>query len=180
MNPLLAAREQFTAEAPLWLGMAWVIWTLPFLWIALSMSVRRAAFLGVSPWWGLVVLVPVVNLVGMAVMACIPDRWSQPLSQAEQIRREEVDRQLAAAYASPMTPPSYKPPGRPVDLRSGIVAAMLGLGGGTLFLVVVVLGSVYLFDRLRPHDVLRHSRRHRRTGCLLLERADTPLAGAHD
>ncbi len=146
VNPLLAAREKFTADAPLWLGMAWVIWTLPFLWIALSMSVRRAAFLGASPWWGLVVLVPVVNLLGMAVMACIPDSWSQPLSQSEQNRREEVDRQLAAAYASPLTPPGSGPLSRPVEPRSGVVAAMLGLGGGALFLVLVVLGSVYLFD----------------------------------
>src|SRR5689334_14128723 len=47
VNPLLSAREQFTTTAPQWLGMAWVIWTLPFLWIALTMSVRRAAFLNI-------------------------------------------------------------------------------------------------------------------------------------
>jgi uncharacterized membrane protein YhaH (DUF805 family) len=146
VNPLLSAREKFTADAPLWLGMAWVLWTLPFLWIALTMSVRRAAFLRISPWWGLVVLVPVVNLLGMAVMASIPDSWAQPVSEAEKRRREEVDGQLAAAYQSPSVPPSPAPPARGSQPLSGVVAAILGLGGGAMFLVLVVLGSVYLFD----------------------------------
>jgi len=51
VNPLVSAREKFTTDSP-WLGMAWVLWTLPFLWIALTMSVRRAAFLNLSPWLG--------------------------------------------------------------------------------------------------------------------------------
>ena len=46
VNPLITSRERFTAAAPLWLGMGWVLWTLPFLWIAVSMSIRRAAFVG--------------------------------------------------------------------------------------------------------------------------------------
>src|SRR5689334_1595397 len=38
VNPFLSGREKFTHVAPEWLGMAWVLWTLPFLWIALSMT----------------------------------------------------------------------------------------------------------------------------------------------
>ena len=37
------------------------------------MSVRRAAFLNLSPWLGLIVLVPVVNLVVMLILAYWPD-----------------------------------------------------------------------------------------------------------
>jgi uncharacterized membrane protein YhaH (DUF805 family) len=145
VNPLLSAREQFTSDSP-WLGMAWLLWTLPFLWIAVTMSVRRAAYLNLSPWLGLLVLVPVVNLVTMVVLACIPDRWSQPIPAAEQHEREIVEAQLAAAYAPPLTDPF-----KPRDLRrattlAGIVAALVGLVGGAIFLVAGVIVSVYVIN----------------------------------
>jgi uncharacterized membrane protein YhaH (DUF805 family) len=146
VNPLLSAREQFTETAPQWLGMAWVIWTLPFLWIALTMSVRRAAFLNISPWWGLAVLVPVVNLVFMIVLACVPDTWATPISAEEQRRKDEVDAKLAEAYAPPLTDP-FEPVGkRRRSPTNPVLAAIIGLAGGAGFLVLVVLGSVYLFD----------------------------------
>src|SRR5262245_59456320 len=63
VNPLLSARENFAQGAPDWFGILWVIWALPFLWIAVGMSVRRALDAGVSPWNGLWVLVPFANLI---------------------------------------------------------------------------------------------------------------------
>jgi hypothetical protein len=48
------------------------------LWIAISMSVRRAADAGASPWLGLAVLVPVFNLPVMLVLAALPtSRWAR-------------------------------------------------------------------------------------------------------
>jgi hypothetical protein len=146
VNPLLSARQQFTVNAPEWFGMAWVIWTLPFLWIALTMSVRRAAFLNLSPWLGLLVLVPLVNLLGMAIMACIPDSFAKPLSPEELQRREESERQLAAAYSPPLSDPFVPGPRRSRGPLAGIAAALIGLAGGAVFMVLSVLGSVYLFD----------------------------------
>ena len=75
VNPAFSIRYQYLAPpAPDWL--AWVIfaWSLPFLWIAVTMSVRRAANAGVAPWIGLLVFVPVVNLILMLVLACLPQR----------------------------------------------------------------------------------------------------------
>lgn len=74
MNPLLSVRTEILRPAPEWVGWAIVVWTLPFLWIAISMSVRRVADAGGSPWCGLVVLVPVVNLFFMLAMCLIPSR----------------------------------------------------------------------------------------------------------
>lgn len=145
VNPLLSAREQFTADAPQWLGMAWVVWTLPFLWIALTMSVRRAAFLNFSPWWGLLVLAPVVNLITMAALACIPDRWATPISAEDQRRKDEADAKLAEAYAPPLTDP-FKPIGWRRSPTNPVLAALIGLAGGAGFLVLVVVDSAYLFD----------------------------------
>jgi uncharacterized membrane protein YhaH (DUF805 family) len=141
VNPLVSSRERFTADAPLWLGMGWVLWTLPFLWIAVSMSVRRAAFLGYSPWWGLLVLVPIFNLVTMLVLACISDPGAQRATDQEEAEK------LTEAYRPPPSM-SYPVPRRTNDLplTSGIIAALLGLAGGAGFLVIMVVLSVYLFE----------------------------------
>jgi uncharacterized membrane protein YhaH (DUF805 family) len=72
LNPLVSLRTQMLQGAPPWVGWALVAWSLPFVWIALSMSVRRAADAGSSPWLGLLVLVPVVNLVFMLAMCLVP------------------------------------------------------------------------------------------------------------
>lgn len=68
VNPVLSARAEFLGPAPQWLAWVWFLWTLPFLWIAVSMSVRRMADAGNSPWLGMAVLIPVLNLVFMLVM----------------------------------------------------------------------------------------------------------------
>lgn len=48
--------------------------TLPFLWVGVSMSIRRAADAGTSPWAGLFFLVPFVNYVTMLVLAALPSK----------------------------------------------------------------------------------------------------------
>ena len=81
LNPLISARFKMIQGAPEWLGWTWFVWTLPFLWIAITMSVRRAADAGLSPWSGFLVLVPVVNLLFMIGMCLVPtkrgDYWQQ-------------------------------------------------------------------------------------------------------
>lgn len=42
-------------------GLLLLLWTLPFLWIGASMTIRRALDAGLSPGWGLLFFVPVVN-----------------------------------------------------------------------------------------------------------------------
>jgi FtsH-binding integral membrane protein len=144
VNPLLSARESFTADAPLWLGMAWALWTLPFLWIALTMSVRRAAYLGQSPWWGFVVLVPIVNLLGMAALALMPDPRTHTDDDAERLQHEREAEQVAEAYRAPLVEPVE--PARKKSPTNGVVAALVGLAGGAGFLVLSVLVSVYVLD----------------------------------
>jgi len=50
------------------------IWTIPFVWIALSMSVRRAVDAGCTAWVGVLVLVPYVNYVVMLLLVAGPSR----------------------------------------------------------------------------------------------------------
>lgn len=72
LNPLLGAREAILRPAPVWLPAVIYLWTLPFLWIAVSMSIRRAADAGTSPWLGFVVLIPIMNLALMLVLCLFP------------------------------------------------------------------------------------------------------------
>lgn len=76
LNPLLSVRGRYLdPPAPDWLGWALVVWSIPFLCIATTMSVRRSLDAGVGPWMGLWIFVPVVNFVLMLVLCLMP---SQP------------------------------------------------------------------------------------------------------
>src|SRR5665213_271252 len=73
VNPLLSMRQEFfKPPVPEWLPWAMFFWTLPFLWVAAGMSIRRATDCGMSSWWGLIVLVPFLNLVGLILLCLFP------------------------------------------------------------------------------------------------------------
>lgn len=83
LNPSIMAKQRILEGGPEWLGWALFAWNLPFIWIALSMSVRHAAVGGIDPWWGLAVLVPVFGW-GMIFALCLmddrtPEHW-KPLN----------------------------------------------------------------------------------------------------
>ncbi|MGZ3694397.1 MAG: DUF805 domain-containing protein [Bdellovibrionota bacterium] len=65
--------------------LAFLLWSIPFIWIGLSMSVRRAENAGLSPWWGTLFFVPVLNLGLMAVFCLIPERPDAPAPQRDTI-----------------------------------------------------------------------------------------------
>lgn len=53
---------------------------LPFLWVGVTMTIRRAADAGYSPWLGILFLVPGVNYLTMLFFAAVPstkkdDKW---------------------------------------------------------------------------------------------------------
>ncbi len=126
VNPLMSAREKFAGGAPEWFGMAWAIWTLPFLWIAVGMSVRRALDAGISPWHGLWVLVPFANLPAMLVLACLPsaDVWSD--------------------FWNPDT--GRLEPSTGIEAVVTLRAAIGGIAVGALYASVLAQVSVYMFD----------------------------------
>jgi uncharacterized membrane protein YhaH (DUF805 family) len=115
VNPVWVLREQLMRDAPVWLGPVLVLWTLPFLWIGVSMTLRRAADAGRSPWWGLLFFVPVVNYAVMAWLALLPSR---------------------AHRGGPATPPTA------VDLR--LRAGLLGVAAALAITIPTVMIGVYL------------------------------------
>jgi uncharacterized membrane protein YhaH (DUF805 family) len=99
LNPLLSTRMELTRGGPDWLPWAVFVWTLPFLWIAVSMSVRRAADAGMSPWIGLLVLVPIVNLMLMVLFCCLPHQSGEHWSPQQDDLARDSDRGMSAAMA---------------------------------------------------------------------------------
>jgi uncharacterized membrane protein YhaH (DUF805 family) len=117
LNPLWSAREQVLRGAPSWLAPVLVVITLPFLWIGVSMTLRRAVNAGISAWNSLLFFVPVVNYVLMAVLCVLP----------------------VATQARPHVGPSTSPT---VDDR--LTSALLGVAASIGITLVTVGIGIYL------------------------------------
>ena len=141
VNALLSAK---LPSAPPALLPLLALWTLPFLWIGVSMSMRRALDAGRSAWLALLFFVPGVSYVFMAVMSALPSRESTRLA------------------FEPPRPHEHRLPGALVAIAAG---AAVGLGmlalsifalasyGASLFLgtpFVVGALTAFFFNRRYP------------------------------
>jgi uncharacterized membrane protein YhaH (DUF805 family) len=117
LSPLWSTRQQLLQHGPSWLLPVLVAIALPFLWIGVSMSMRRAVDAGGGPWSALLFFVPVINFALMAVLSLLPSSsraWGGP------------------AEAQPPV----------VDDR--MTSAMLGVAASLGITVLTVLLGVYL------------------------------------
>ncbi len=67
LNPVWTMRQQALRGVPTWAVLALALWTLPFLWVGVSMSMRRALDAGRSAWLALLFFVPLVNYALMVL-----------------------------------------------------------------------------------------------------------------
>ena len=58
--------------APSWLLPVLALWALPFIWIGVSLSLRRTIDAGLSPWLTVVFFIPFVNFVLMLILVIAP------------------------------------------------------------------------------------------------------------
>ena len=100
ITPVLFMDAQRFHFAPSSLPML-ALWSLPFLWIGVSMSMRRALDAGRSAWLALLFFVPIVNWIFLLVMCLLPSAPGEPRI-AERKRSIEVFdvRQCALAIAA--------------------------------------------------------------------------------
>ncbi len=153
INPLLTLRNQALGggpdvKAPEGLLIEMAIFTLPFLWIGVSMTLRRAVDAGFSPWLGLLFFVPGVNYLTMIVLAILPSKAtsSWPLPAPPPV----LDAQLTSALLG-------------VAASVGIAGAMtllsvFGLGkyGASLFFgTPLLMGAcaAFLFNHKHPRSM---------------------------
>ncbi|MFO0983772.1 MAG: SRPBCC family protein [Planctomycetota bacterium] len=145
LSPLWTERSAKLAQAPPAFLIAMALWTLPFVWVGATLSIRRAEDAVGSGWLGLLFFVPIVNYALMLVLCLLPTR--------------ALPRTAAPAAADPRL-------GRPLFLVVGL--AMLGgaltafgvyaarsyglaLFVGTPFVLGVLTG--FLFNRSRRHSL---------------------------
>lgn len=141
VSSLLSAKLQTAPRALLPLL---ALWALPFLWIGVSMSMRRALDAGRSAWLALLFFVPGVSYLFMAVMSVLPSRASHRLAH------------------EPPRPYEHRLPGALVAIAAGVAVGvgMLALSiyalrsyGASLFLgtpFVVGALTAFLFNRRYP------------------------------
>jgi uncharacterized membrane protein YhaH (DUF805 family) len=131
-NPLITQRlEQFGSVGA---GVVF-IWTLPFIWIGLSMSLRRAVDAGIPAWIGGLFLLPLVNWLVMLMLAVLPSR------PRAAIPAEPAREPAGAGDASVGTDDADDQRSRSLQVVLLSVAAGAGIGAAMVALSVYVLQS---------------------------------------
>ena len=88
VSPVASLVSVKLRDAPPALLPVLALWALPFLWIGISMSMRRALDAGRSAWLALLFFVPGVSYVLMLAMSVLPSRV-RPLPNVETPRSYE-------------------------------------------------------------------------------------------
>ena len=144
LSPVTALLSAKLVAAPPALLPLLALWALPFLWIGVSMSMRRALDAGRSAWLALLFFVPGLSYAFMAVMSVLPSREPR-----------RPPRETPRAYEQRL-------PGALVAIAAGAVVglAMIALSvyalrsyGASLFLgtpFVVGALTAFLFNRRYP------------------------------
>jgi len=78
LNPSLGMRGASMGLPPETIIWTLVVWSVPFYWIGITMTVRRAADAGLRPFWALLFFVPVVNYFFMLLLCILPSRPALP------------------------------------------------------------------------------------------------------
>ena len=61
-------------DSPTSLYVFLIMWALPFMWIGVAMSARRARDAGLSLWLGLGFMIPLLNYLVILLLVCLPGR----------------------------------------------------------------------------------------------------------
>ena len=81
---------------PSYLGPLLAVWTLPFMWVGVCMTMRRLLDARRSPWWALLFFVPPLSYLLMTALSVVPSR--EPL--AESARPDPAAARIPAALSS--------------------------------------------------------------------------------
>jgi hypothetical protein len=140
--PSMILREPKMNTWPAWLVVALIVWTLPFLWIGVSMTLRRAVDAGRSPWLAMVFFVPLVNYLLMLVLSLLPSRPRSRRAEESHVTPASLHAVGAALLAS-----------MPVGIALVVFCTViLRAYGGTLFLgIPFLVGAVsaFVLNRVR-------------------------------
>jgi uncharacterized membrane protein YhaH (DUF805 family) len=126
LNPLYSLRTRSFHGGPTWLFATMTVFALPFLWVGVTMSVRRAVDAGAAAWVGLLFIVPLANYFIMILLCVLPSRAGT--------RWHPEPRSIYRGSDQP--PPS-------LHIDSGLKSALLGVAGAVGVGLAMVWISVY-------------------------------------
>ncbi len=90
LSPMLSTRYPGFSAAPDWFFVTFIFWSLPFIWIGVGMSIRRAADADYSPWLGILFFIPVVNYFLMLALSLAPtsnsSKWGEENVNADSLK----------------------------------------------------------------------------------------------
>jgi len=95
LSPLWSTRQHVLQGAPAWLAPVLVVITLPFLWIGVTLTLRRAVNAGLSPWTCLLFFLPGTNYVLMLAL-CLWLPSTKP-AREQAVPPPQVDERLTSA-----------------------------------------------------------------------------------
>ena len=84
LSPSLAWRLEGVSNANLSV-LVMAMLSLPFVWIGVSMSIRRSRDAGLSPWVGLLFFVPLINWLMIVALCVAPARRGKEQREADQL-----------------------------------------------------------------------------------------------
>jgi hypothetical protein len=93
MTPLFAQRLASAPEAanlPMAYAVFLLVWSLLFAWIGAQWSARRAVDAGGTPWWGLVLFVPLLNYLMIAILVVLPTQERRDVGAAKDAEVESL------------------------------------------------------------------------------------------
>lgn len=101
LSPFFVRRVELLSDSPDGMTGAMIGIAMPFLWIGISMSVRRALDAGLPPLVGFLFLIPGVHYILIAILCVLP---SKPL--AAPLPKQSAYRPAPAQETLPKEPPS--------------------------------------------------------------------------
>ncbi|MCZ6597254.1 MAG: hypothetical protein O7B99_06435 [Planctomycetota bacterium] len=122
LSPIFVLRQEKLGAVSPAFQLVMASWTLPFLWIGVSMTMRRAYDAGLTAWAGLVFFVPVLNYLLMLWLCLLPT-----------VRREPRVDPLHADEPLPETAVHD-------SLRAALLAILVSVIGTAFAVVVCVYG----------------------------------------
>jgi uncharacterized membrane protein YhaH (DUF805 family) len=79
LAPLMTLSGGVVTAMAAGVSLALLLWTLPFLWVGVTMTVRRAIDAGLPGWISVAFFLPVLNYILMLVLVAAPTSRAQPL-----------------------------------------------------------------------------------------------------
>jgi len=133
--PFNYLRVQAIAGAPSWVTWFILLWSLPFVFLAITLSLRRAVDAGLNPWIALWILCPFANLIFMLGLCFAPTR--EPQVQLVPVTHE----------ANQETPPpdefAIDTTDQSVDQELALMYSLGHMLAGLAITTAVLLASIY-------------------------------------